>query len=76
MQNKKLRSRKFFTFIIWMAYVGYILIGKPPTELVKEITPWFGGVTMVYVGFQAVVDFIPSIIDVIMAWKGGKDETP
>lgn len=70
----KLKSRKFFVFLIWLPYVWYILIWRPPVELVKAITPWFGGVTMIYVGFQAIVDFIPAIVSVIKAWKGKDKE--
>lgn len=45
-----------------------------PSEAIIKALPWFGGISMIYVGFQAVIDFIPAALEVIKAWKGKDKE--
>ena len=69
---RKIKSRKFFVFLCWIPLMAGILF-KPSDSIIAAL-PWFGGISMVYVGFQAIVDFIPSILEVIKAWKGTEKE--
>jgi len=66
----KLKSRKFFVFISWcLLMIGVIL--KHPDDIANAL-PYFGGVSMIYIGFQAIVDFIPAIISVIETLRKGE----
>jgi len=66
----KLKSRKFFVFISWLLLIAGIIWKYP--ESLSDALPYFGGVSMIYIGFQAIVDFIPAIISVIETLRKGE----
>jgi hypothetical protein len=68
----KIASRKLFAWITSTAILCLLLFKLP--EAVVPFLPYYGGITMIYIGFQAVVDFIPAILEVIKAWKGKNEE--
>lgn len=69
----KLNSRKLWAWIVSSLFmVAFIFFVK---EAVIPYLPYYGAITGIYIGFQAVVDFIPALIKLIKAWKSkGKED--
>lgn len=68
----KLSSRKFWAWIV--ATIIFIMLIIFVKEAVPVYIPWWGGITIVYIGFQALIDFIPAVLSVIKAWKSKEKE--
>lgn len=61
----KIKSRKFWAFIVWGILILAEMIFK--FEIPEYIIDWFGRVTCIYIGFQGAVD-------TAMNWKKGNNE--
>lgn len=52
----KLKSRKLWAWIVWTIITVLILLVSPDNFTVA--LPWFGGVTMMFIGGQSAIDFM------------------
>lgn len=52
---KKIQSRKFIAFFVWCCFVIVAFIFSP--ENIPVIIPWSGGISLIYVGSQAAIDW-------------------
>lgn len=52
----KLKSRKLWAWIVWGILTGLTLFFAK--DYFGIIVPWYGGVTTLYIGGQAAVDFM------------------
>ena len=54
--NEKLKSRKFQAWLVASVFeaaaIAFSLITKDP-KMTELLTPWWGGITMVYIGGNA-----------------------
>ena len=53
---QKIKSRKLWAWIIWTIITGLSIIFAK--EYFAIVIPWYGGVTMIYVGGQSAIDFL------------------
>lgn len=50
----KIKSRKFIAWIVWtLLTVGVVVF---TTEHLPTIIPWYGSITLIYIGGQALLD--------------------
>ena len=50
----KMKSRKLWAWIIWGVIFGAVLFVAP--KHIPLVIPWYGGVTMIFIGGQAAID--------------------
>lgn len=64
----KLKSRKFFVFLVWCIFAGLVIWQVKDAETTKVLIPWFGGISAIYIGAQAFVDFILALMPIIQPY--------
>ena len=48
-------------FLVWAAFAICAVVFKIDSDTISKLIPWFGGVSIVYVGAQAVVDVVEKL---------------
>ena len=48
----KIKSRKFFVFIVWLIFTAYLVFAKGKTDMLQ----YFFIISIAYIGGQGVVD--------------------
>jgi uncharacterized membrane protein YhaH (DUF805 family) len=57
----KLQSRKFWAWIIWTAIIVLAIFRVSGLNL-SELLPWYGGITLVWMGVQGGADIIKKVV--------------
>lgn len=59
--KEKLQSRKFWAWIIWTAIVIIAIFRIANIDL-NILIPWYGGITLVWLGVQGGVDIVKKMV--------------